>query len=195
MDDMREENLTEQALSEAAEILSRYLYDQTAASKVTPHKALLLKPLEGIDKEQMTLLLSGIEGEDVQAALVQIAKVLGKKDTYYYDKTIMTQQYAKIDALLMDKDILETIASVTRNDSRLYPRATPFDKLQGVPFRFSMDELLGAAARMQNEEKYADIGVVEASNGKRAFFSEKHLSRKYARALWEQMEVEDRENP
>ena len=141
------------------------------------------------------VLLENVGSENAHPALVELAVVKGKKDTYVYWGPIMTQQYAKLDALLEDKDILATIASVVRSDSKLYPRPTPVEKLKGYPFKFSEDEILGAAARMNMEEKYADIGMISASNGTRALYSSRSLSKAYAEALYEASEVQDRENP
>jgi len=182
-------------LDETAQGLATYLYDRTAVSKVTARKPLLRSPPEGLDKESVRTLVAGVGTEEVHTALANIAETAGKKDTYLYDASIMTKHYAEIDALLEDKDMLRTIATVTRSDSRLYPRPTQFSKLMNTPFRFSMDEILGAAARMKGDEEYQDIGVVTASNGKSAFFSDKFLSRKYAQSLIQQIEVDDPENP
>ena len=96
---------------------------------------------------------------------------------------------------LTEEDILRTIASVTRSDSAIYPRPTQFSKLQDVPFRFSRDELLGAAARMRFEPEYEDVQLIEASNGAQAFFSTKYLTRDYAQSLLEWIEVEEPANP
>lgn len=182
-------------LDEEAKTLAKHLYDRTALSKVTARKALLLAPPGDISKEALHSLLPAVGTSEANTALSSIAFVKGKKDTYYYDSSIMTRHYAEIDALLEDKDILATIASVTRSDSKLYPRPTQFSKLMNTPFRFSKDEILGAAARMKNEEEYQDIGVVTASNGNSGFYSEKHMSFRYAKSLIEQIEVEEKENP
>lgn len=182
-------------LQTAAEALASYLYNQTAISKVTSRKCLFLSPPEGADKKSLEEILASVDTEQVQPALSNITMIKGKKDKYYYDKRIMTKHYAELDALIEDKDILETIASVTRSDSKLYPRPTQFSKLMRVPFRFTQDEILGAVARMKNDEQYKDIDVVTASNGKSALFSDKYLSRRYAQALIQQIEVDDPENP
>jgi hypothetical protein len=107
----------------------------------------------------------------------------------------MTAHFAELDSLIMDKDILRTIATVTRSDCKLYPRPTQFSKLMGYPFYFSEDEIEGAAARMEKLEEYADIGVVTASNGGKGFYSTQFISRGYAQGLIESVEVEERENP
>ena len=128
-------------------------------------------------------------------ALEKIAFIRGKKDLYFYETTLMTAHFAELDSLIMDKDILRTIATVTRSDCKLYPRPTQFSKLMGYPFYFSEDEIEGAAARMEKLEEYADIGVVTASNGGKGFYSTQFISRGYAQGLIESVEVEERENP
>lgn len=189
------DHLSANDLDVRAEALHDYLYGKTVKSQVTAKKAMLLAPPANLSAETLKALLSGIDTDSVHPALSSISLVAGKKDVYYYDRTVMTPQYAKIGALLEDKDILATVASVTRTDSKVYPRPTPFAKLMNTPFRFTMDELLGAAARMQNGEAYGDIRVVVASNGNQAFYSELHLSRQYAQALHQRIEVDDVENP
>lgn len=179
----------------AAETLASYLYDRTAVSKVTSRKHLFISLPAELEKETVEKMLTSVDTEQVHPALSNITMIKGKKDTYYYDKSIMTKHYAELDALLEDKDILATIASVTRSDSRLYPRPTQFSKLMRIPFRFTQDEILGAVARMKNEEQYNDIDVVTASNGKSALFSDKYMTRRYAQALIQQIEVDDPENP
>ena len=77
----------------------------------------------------------------------------------------------------------------------LYPRPTQFSKMMNVPFRMTMEELLGAEARMKLDPDYQDIHVVTASNGKKGFYSSLHMSETYAQGLIEWIEVEEDENP
>ncbi len=188
-------NTPEMSVEEYAAKLCDYIYRRTTQSKVTAKKALLLAPPFGISKQVLEDLLDGVGTDKAHPALAGIATTQGKKDLYYYDAKIMTKQYAALDALLEDKDLLNTIASVVRTDSQLYPRPTPYDKFSRSPFKFSDDEIAGAVARMKSEGQYQDIGVVTASNGKRAMFSTNSLSRQYAQSLFEMSEVSDRENP
>ena len=191
MDDFAEKNVRE----EAAGALASFLHCRTADSKVTGKRQMEMHLPEGVSQEELAALLADMGTEEAPAALEKMAAVQGKKDLYYYDASIMTKHYAEIDALLEDKDILQTIATVTRSDSKLYPRPTQFSKLMDVPFRFSKDEILGAAARMKSESGYEDIDVVTASNGKAGFFSSQSLSHRYAQSLIEAIEVEANENP
>ncbi|GHU82752.1 hypothetical protein FACS1894196_1580 [Clostridia bacterium] len=183
------------ALEESARALADYLYKRTALWLITAKKSLLLSPPTGVEKETLAALLAGIGTVDAHPALLHAALTTGKKDAYYYDESIMTRHYAELSALLEDKDILATIAQVTRSDCKLYPCPTQYRKLMDVPFRFTKDEILGAVARMKNEEAYQDIGVVTASNGASGLYSEQFMTRRYAQALIERIEVEDPANP
>lgn len=184
----------EQAAGKAAALLlAQTIYDRTAQNLVAPLKWIRQLKLDGLGDEKLTELLSAVDQEQACEELKDIVRVKGKKDSYYFDASIMTPEFARIQALIEDKDMLATIAEVARHDSSLYPRPAPFSKFSGYPFRFSADEIEGAAARMQLSEEYKDIGVVEASNGAKAFYSSQSLSKNYARALFQDIEVDSRE--
>ena len=186
--------MSEQTINRA-QVLYEHLRAHTVESRVTGKKQLLMHPPEGVSKEELSALLPLIGTADAPEELKDIAILPGRKDVYYYDGSIMTRHYAQLDSMLQEKDILHTIASVARSDSDIYPRPTQFSKLQNIPFRFSRDELLGAAARMRFEPEYADIQLIQASNGAQAFFSTRYLARDYAQSLLEWIEVEEPANP
>lgn len=183
----------QQAEQAAAALLAQTVYNRTAQNLVAPRKWLLKQQPQELEAGLFQKLLREVDEENPREELKNLALIKGKKDSYYYDASIMTPEFAKVQALIEDKDMLATIAEVTRRDCELYPRPAPFSKFAGYPFRFSMDELEGAAARMQLSEEYRDIGVVKASNGASAFYSSKSMSMVYARSLFEEIEVESRE--
>ena len=175
--------------------LVNYIYHQTGLSKVTGEKELKLSPPGNLTKEELEELLAEVASEQKHEDLEDIRFIQGKKDLYYYDISIMTAHYAQIDVMLQDKDILHTIGETTRFDSKTYPRPTQFRKLRTTPFAFTQDEILGAVARMKMEPDYEDIDTVTASNGEKATFSTLYMSKKYAQALIESIEVEEPNNP
>lgn len=173
-------------------LLAELLYDRTASNKVAGKKWLKKNHPPELAKEDMETLLEGIDDGQAQEILSGIKRIIGSKDWYYYDSTIMTGEFAALDALIEDKDILATIAKITRSDCKLYPRPTEYSKLTGYPFKFTLDEVEGAAARMALREDYSDIGLVQASNGEKAFFSNRFITEAYARSLLEYSEVESK---
>ena len=181
----------QQNTNQGAQVLYKYLRSRTEKSKTTPRKQLMMETIGELSKEEKSALLDSLGTEEAPVELADIAWVKGRKDTFYYDGTIMTRHYAELDAMIQEKDLLYTIATVTRSDCMLYPRPTQFSKLRDMPFWMSEDELLGAEARFQLDPEYADIGVVAASNGAKGFYSTKYMSEKYAQALIETIEVEE----
>lgn len=177
-----------------AQVLYGYLRARTIDSKVTARKELTMHVPEGLTKEELIALLDRIGTEEVPEELNAIAIVKGRKDTYYYESALMTKQYAELDAMIQEKDILHTIATVTRSDCQLYPCPTQFKKLHDYPFFMSMDEIEGAAARFTLDPQYEDIKVIVASNGGKGFYSTKYMNERYAQYLIEHYEVLSRTN-
>ncbi|WP_071434536.1 hypothetical protein [Angelakisella massiliensis] len=178
-----------------AQKLADYIRQCSIDSHVAPLKKTRLQPPEGVTQEEVTALLAAVGTAEADPALENISFVQGQKDLYYFDQQMMTRHFAEIDSMLEDKDILYTIATVARSDCKLYPRPTQFSKLRKYPFFFSEDEILGAVARMKFDDRYSDIDTVTASNGAMGIYSTQFMSKKYARALIEQVEVEEHQNP
>ena len=193
MEDMPTQEAEEAPPVPAAQAaLMRLLYDRTAASKVSGAKWLKAQKHADIPPEELDSLLASIREGSAPPALATIRFVPMGKENYYYDSAIMTDHFAELDAMIEEKDILHTIASVTRSDCSLYPRPTQFSKMMAYPFRFTLDEVEGAAARMQLSDDYQDIQVVTASNGAKAFYSTLHMSKGYASGLLEDIEVNEK---
>lgn len=167
-------------------ILARYIRDLSAQERVVAFSAVTLCPPEGLTREQVRELLANSATDD---AMLSIALVKGSKDVYYYDSGLMTQRFATVQSLIEDKDILATVAAAARHDCKVYPRPLRVQVLLGGPYFYSEDEVLGALARMNGREEYADIATVAASNGKLCIYSTTFMSKKYAQALCEEMEV------
>ena len=178
-----------------AQKLADYIRQCSIDSHVAPLKKTRPQPPEGVTQEEVTALLAAVGTAEADPALENISFVQGQKDLYYFDQQMMTRHFAEIDSMLEDKDILYTIATVARSDCKLYPRPTQFSKLRKYPFFFSEDEILGAVARMKFDDRYSDIDTVTASNGAMGIYSTQFMSKKYARALIEQVEVEEHQNP
>ena len=99
----------------------------------------MMETIGELSKEEKSALLDSLGTEEAPVELADIAWVKGRKDTFYYDGTIMTRHYAELDAMIQEKDLLYTIATVTRSDCMLYPRPTQFSKLRDMPFWMSED--------------------------------------------------------
>lgn len=174
-----------------AELLMNYINSANKRNKLVSHTALLLNLPDGITKEDLTQLL---QKKDEFHELSNLVAIKTEKNLFYYNDTLFTERFATVQALIEGKDILKTIATVTRRDCEIYPRPFRLVALKDFPYYFTEDELLGAASRFSVSEEYNDIKTVSASNGGICFYSTNFLSEKYARALAEEIEVERKMN-
>lgn len=167
-------------------LLAKYIREQSRQERVTAYSAVALCPPEGVTRQQLKELLADCSADDT---MLSVALVKGSKDVYYYDKELMSERFATVQSLIEDKDILATVAAAARHDCKVYPRPVRVQALMDSPYFYSEDEVLGAIARMSGREDYGDIATVTASNGKVCIYSLTFMSKKYAQALCEEMEV------
>lgn len=170
-----------------SEIIAKYITDTTRKEKLVTYSSITLNPPEGVSRESVKEILKNIKENEFFST---IAVIKCKKNTYYYDTQYMTDRYATVQSLIEEKDILSTIAAAVRHDCKTYPRPLRMVVLLNSPYYYSEDEILGALARMKLSEDYNDIDTVTASNGKMCIYSSLYMSKKYAKAICEQMEVE-----
>ena len=169
------------------EILARYIEDVTLSEELASLSEMLKNPPEGLTADRVKEILAATESSTFFAA---IHMVKSKKDTYYYDSENMTDHFARVQMTLQDKDIMAAIAAAVRHDCQLYPRPVPVSSLMDMPYCYTQDEITSALNKMKSTEEYKDIDTVTASNGKVDIYSSKYMSKKYARALCEEIEVE-----
>ena len=110
----------EQAAGKAAALLlAQAIYDRTAQNLVAPLKWIRQLKLDGLEDEKLSELLSAVDQGQACEELKDTVLIKGKKDSYYFDASIMTPEFARVQALIEDKDMLATIAEVARHDSSL----------------------------------------------------------------------------
>ncbi len=170
-----------------AEIFMNYINSENKKNAVVAHSLLLLKPPEGLTKDN---ILELIKNKDSYEELKNLVAIKTEQNLFYYNDTLFTQRFATVQSLIQSKDILATIASTVRHDCKTYPRPTPLTTFTSFPYFYSKDEVLGAVARMNNIEEYKDIDTVTASNNNICIYSSLHMSKKYAQSLAEWIEVE-----
>ena len=185
---VEEENNRKKSL---AEVFLKYIQSENKKENLVVQSLILLNPPIGLDKKELTIILKNLKSYDI---LENITIIESSKNIYYYDNSLFTKRFATVQSLLLDKDILATIAAATRHDCKIYPRPLRMVALNRQPYNFSDDEIFGALARMKIDDKYADINTVTASNGKICIYSTTYMSEKYANALGEQLEVEWQNN-
>ncbi len=169
------------------EILMNYIRDCNYSEELVSLKEIKQNPPSGLEEQEISELIENIEEIPELENLVVMER---KKDIYLYDSTLWTGQYANTAVLLKEKDILEAIAQRTRIDCKIYPRPLQVSALIEPPYNYTEEEIMGAIAKMKFDNNYSDIDTVSASNGGVCIYSSEHMSKQYAEALCEELEVE-----
>lgn len=120
--------------------------------------------------------------------LGDIMRIKGQKGTYFYSNNSMTDNYAMIAALVVEKDLAHTVAEMTRWNAKTYPAPTPMDYFTRHPYYMTIPQLERVRKELQMDEKYSDIGEVITGNNKVYFHADPPMSKRYATALAEDTE-------
>ena len=145
---------------------------------------------QGIELTPLSSLLTEVERfRELEAEWEQdetcrdIVCVEGKQDVYYFSTEFMSQNYAMITVLVVEKDIPRTIAQMVRFNCKTYPVPTPFGYFERTPYLYTKAQLERAIAIIENRAEYQDIQILNNNMGDPFFYSTEHMSQKYARAL------------
>lgn len=128
------------------------------------------------------------EPQDAPAPEVNVEHIVllqGTHDCYLYDRSIMTDAYARWAFLAAEDDPLVTLVTCAREESRLYPRPMPAASLLNEPFNLDVATVEAAWGQAQGDPRYADIRRTVASNGAVYYYSTDFLSAAQATALAE----------
>lgn len=134
------------------------------------------------------------EPERLEVKTDHIAALVGARSYYLYDRSLMTDAFARWAFLAAEDDPVVTFAECVREDSRVYPRPLSLESLGNEPFKMTADQVEQAYLNARSAGGYEDIERVEASNGDVYFFSAEHLSRDLAFSLAEWDAVERRKS-
>jgi hypothetical protein len=113
---------------------------------------------------------------------------------YYYSTRGLSETYAKILAR-REGNLLELIAEVVRDNSKIYPRPVSLDIFKASPFDLSQAEILQCLETMGEQADYKDIVHTTTSIGTKYLFSTQHLDPHYASTLAEWIDVGQANNP
>lgn len=171
------------------EILREYIQGQNSREQLVSINKITNEEIEELEleKEEIKEILNNFENyQELEG--VEIIK--REKDSYLYDTSLWTRQYALTAVILEEGNILEAIAERTRKDCKIYPRPVQVTALKLPPYAYTDDEIYGALEKMKADQNYSDIDTVTASNGGICIYSKDHMSEKYAKSLCEEIEVE-----
>lgn len=171
----------EEELSEA-QLLADFIRERA--------KAALLTSLTYLKQEVATIdeLLTAMEADE---ACQSIHHITGKKDIYYYDSDVMTDNYAMIAALIEDKDTTRTIAEMVRWNGKTYPSPTPVAYFMRHPYNLTMPQMQVALHNLERDPDYADIKTFTSEKGNTFLYSEPIMSMRYAKSLADRAEDDE----
>lgn len=176
---MEDEPVQEEEELSEAQLLADFIRERSRAALLTS-MAYLVKEVPTIDE-----LLPAMEADD---ACSTIKKIQGKKDIYYYDNDVMTDNYAMIAALIEDKDIPRTIAEMVRWNGKTYPSPTPVAYFTRTPYNLTDPQLKIALDQLPRDPAYSDIKTFVSELGTDFLYSEQVMSLRYARSLADRAE-------
>ena len=112
----------------------------------------------------------------------------GQKDAYYYTYPLLAHNYVRAIALSEEKDILHTVATLVRYDSKTYPRPTRVSDFAKEPYGYTKIQVQNAVRSLMKMPEYADIQTYTSAQGTLYIYSTQFLSPVYAKALAENSE-------
>lgn len=167
----------------------------TAGMLVTPEEIFDVLRREGRlaperDRHEWDNIPEDLIGEEKD--IKRIVDQAGKP--YYYSARYLNEAYALI--LLKRKDnVLELMAEIVRENSRVYPRPVPLNLFMDPPFSMSPAEIDACRKKMAESKDYGDIAGTITSTGTTFFYSTLYLKPSHAEYLAEWLDVGQSENP
>ncbi|WP_251449049.1 hypothetical protein [Vermiculatibacterium agrestimuris] len=114
------------------------------------------------------------------------------KDTYLYEEGTMSELYLMLNALVLDGDDVNTIVTLVRYNSKVFPTVTPLDYFFRTPFSMTQEQVDAAVeAILSTGGELADIAETQGPSGNRYLYSTDHLTPVYAKSLAEFAEAND----
>lgn len=124
-----------------------------------------------------------------------IKEIKGAQTRYYYDSQDITDNYARMLAMVEDKDLLKLVAETVRHESKTYPRPTTIKLFTLAPFHLDHKTIEGLIKELAKRQEYEDIQEVKASNGAIYLYSDRLMKKAQAASIAEWTEVLRFENP
>lgn len=117
-----------------------------------------------------------------------ITTIDGNKDVYFYSVDYMSDYYAKVAMLIEEDDLQRTIATIVRENAKIYPSPTPTLYFTQSPYNYTETQVNNALKKIMENEEYSDIQELTIENDINYLYSTLHMSEKYAKALAEEAE-------
>ncbi len=188
---MSDKELNDEKIQEDIEFIVRYIREQSSLGKFITYADFSNDPI-GLKQEEIEVVLEKFKTDE---DLNDIDELVGKENRYFYSKKEMTDNYAKLIFRIEEKDLLKMIAQTVRYDSKRFPKTTNVSAFFREPYNLKKEEISDILSQFKINDEYKDIKETKASNGVLCLYSEEYLTKDYATALAEWIEVTRVENP
>ncbi len=167
--------------------------DSRDRAVLSPEAGLLsLMPDAGREEVEAALeeMLEDARYDDLKSATAATG------ERFFHSSRHMSGYYAGVLCRLAGKDLSSLIASVVRDESRIYPRSTCLQLFMEKPFEIPPCDMKAVVEETLSRPEYGDLKmIVHPSTGGVYLYSDRYLDERSAAAYMDWQEVGQDENP
>jgi len=174
------------------EIVTDHIRRESRAARITS-PAIFAKEPFSYAGEQLEAVWEAIAGDPTYADIVRTADERSGEE-FLHSTTYLVVPYARLLLRTQADDPVFLIASTVRDNSEIYPRATPVTFFELDPFNLPLDEVFAHLTVLSSLEEYSDIKTVTVSNGMVCLYSDRYLTEPRALSMAQWVEVDSHLN-
>jgi hypothetical protein len=184
--------------AEAEEALKRletavgHIRRESRAAHITSPAVFAEEPFS-LNEEQLEGVWEAIASDPQYADIVRTADEKSGEEFLHSTKYLVVP-YARLLLRTQADDPVFLIASTVRDNSEIYPRATPVTFFELDPFSLPLEEIFAHLTVMGSLEEYSDIKRVTVTNGMVCLYSDRYLTEPRAMAIAQWDEVDQHLN-
>ncbi len=138
---------------------------------------------------------AALAGSPLAETVADLQRIREGEGVFLFSNRHMTRAYGESAARVAACDPQHMIALAVRFDSAAYPRPTPIETFLDRPYLLSLKQVAAAVACIGVDEEFADIRLIQASNGNQFLCSLRHIDQAQAQAMAEWLAVRQFDNP
>ncbi len=165
---------------------------ESRAAHITSPAVFAEEPFS-FEEEQLDGVWDAIAADPQYADIVRTADEKSGEEFLHSTKYLVVP-YARLLLRTQADDPVFLIASTVRDNSEIYPRATPVTFFELDPFNLPLEEIFAHITVMDGLEEYSDIKRVTVTNGMVCLYSDRYLTEPRAMAIAQWAEVDSHLN-
>jgi len=174
------------------EIVSDHIRRESRAARITSPAIFAEEPFS-YSEEQLDGVWDAIADDPTYADIVRTPDEKSGAE-FLHSTTYLVVPYAKLLLRTQADDPVFMIASTVRDNSEIYPRATPVTFFELEPFSLPLEEVFAHLTVLSSLDEYSDVKTVTVSNGMVCLYSDRYLTEPRAMAIAQWAEVDSHLN-